>query len=180
MKRRKQIKRAALSTVVAGMVTAVTLAGGVTASAADATAFPTNTPDITSLLSEFYQWWAPKKIADPNNKNPQDSASNTAQGFAYREFSDALGGTIAGFVKEGLDSGALPKINALVFDNSSKTAFSKFVGTGSTKTDFNYPRPYTSKSSEGWDRTFDGANDLKDLKSELHIVRFPMFAENGT
>ena len=84
MKRRKQIKRAALSTVVAGMVTAVTLAGGVTASAADATAFPTNTPDITSLLSEFYQWWAPKKIADPNNKNPQDSASNTAQGFAFR------------------------------------------------------------------------------------------------
>lgn len=66
------------------MVTAVTLAGGVTASAADATAFPTNTPDITSLLSEFYQWWAPKKIADPNNKNPQDSASNTAQGFAFR------------------------------------------------------------------------------------------------
>lgn len=84
MKRRKQIKRAALSTVVAGMVTAVTLAGGVAASAADATAFPTNTPDITSLLSEFYQWWAPKKLADPNNKNPQDSASNTAQGFAFR------------------------------------------------------------------------------------------------
>ncbi len=233
---RKQIKRAALSTVVTGMVAAVALAGGVTASAADATAFPTNTPDITSLLSEFYQWWAPKKIADPNNKNPQDPSSNTAQGSAfrgnvtdagvsvlnqnddtvvainnkaaqddkngvkadgthtqaqragidavdndaYREFSDALGGTIAGFVKEGLDSGALPKTNALVFDNSSKTAFSKFVGTGTAKTDFNYPRPYTSKNDEGWDRTFNGANDLKGLQAELNIVRFPMFTENGT
>ena len=233
---RKQIKRAALSTVVTGMVAAVALAGGVTASAADATAFPTNTPDITSLLSEFYQWWTPKKIADPNNKNPQDPSSNTAQGSAfrgnvtdagvsvlnqnddtvvainnkaaqddkngvkadgthtqaqragidavdndaYREFSDALGGTIAGFVKEGLDSGALPKTNALVFDNSSKTAFSKFVGTGTAKTDFNYPRPYTSKNDEGWDRTFNGANDLKGLQAELNIVRFPMFTENGT
>lgn len=233
----KRVIRPALSAAIASIAVVATLAGGsMTASAATTvTEFPQNRPDITSLLSEFYTWWTPEKIADSGNKNPDDPTSNTPQGAAFRgsvtdqgssvlkqndetavainnkavaddangitadgehsqaqragidavdndalrEFSDALGATITGFIEDGLADGDLPLTNELVFDNNSSLSFPSFVGTGSAKTDFNYPRPYTNKELDGWDRTFNGENDLNGLDAELDIKRIPMFEEDG-
>lgn len=116
---------------------------------------------------------------DGTHTQAQRAGMDAVDNDAFREFSDALGTTIAGFVKDGLESGRLPLTDELVFDNGSSLSFPSFVGTGSAKTDFNYPRPYTNKALDGWDRTFDGANDLNGLDAELGIKRIPMFTQDG-
>ena len=55
---------------------------------------------------------------------------------------------IGQYVAEGVAQGELPKTSDLVFSKSSKDSFAGFVGTGSAKKDFNYPRPYFNKENE--------------------------------
>ncbi len=98
---------------------------------------------------------------------------------AITSYSTALGDTLGKYLREGLSDGSLPKTNALVFDASSPVATSGFVGTGSAKKDFNYPRPYFTKADQGVDRTIGGDTDLNGLKPELGIIHIPMFTQDG-
>ncbi|KAE8130025.1 MULTISPECIES: phosphatase PAP2 family protein [Bifidobacterium] len=98
---------------------------------------------------------------------------------AITSYSTALGDTIGKYLREGLSNGSLPKTNALVFDASSPVATSGFVGTGSAKKDFNYPRPYFTKADQGVDRTIGGDTNLNGLKPELGIIHIPMFTQDG-
>ena len=66
-----------------------------------------------------------------------------------------------------------------MFSKSSKDSFAGFVGTGSAKKDFNYPRPYFNKENEGVDRTIGGDTDLNGLSSTLDIKRIPMINIDG-
>jgi membrane-associated phospholipid phosphatase len=106
-----------------------------------------------------------------------DASDSPANAIA--SYSTALGDTIGKYLREGLSDGSLPKTNALVFDAASPVATSGFVGTGSAKKDFNYPRPYFTKANQGVDRTIGGDSDLNGLKPELSIIHIPMFSQNG-
>lgn len=66
-----------------------------------------------------------------------------------------------------------------MFSKSSKDSFAGFVGTGSAKKDFNYPRPYFNKENEGVDRTIGGDTDLNGLSPTLDIKRIPMINIDG-
>ena len=215
------------STVVKGAVAgiaalAMLLTGGVAANAAETSAFGNAVkPDITGLLSQYYDWWTPKKVVNNtpegdafrgnvtdagtsvlnqndntvvaiNNKAASDTAKvdgtytqaeraalDASDGDALRIYKDAFGPVIGQYLAEGLEQGKLPKTNDLVFNNDSDIAFAKFVGTGTAKKDFNYPRPYFSVDKEGVDRTLGGSNDLNGLKPTLNIKRIPLITIDG-
>ena len=102
------------------------------------------------------------------------AALDASDGDALRIYKDAFGPIIGQYVAEGVAQGELPKTSDLVFSKSSKDSFAGFVGTGSAKKDFNYPRPYFNKENEGVDRTIGGDTDLNGLSSTLDIKRIPM------
>lgn len=201
-------------------VLAMLFGSGAVASAADTVQYPTEKPNITALLSEYNNWWTPRKVVDNtaqgdafrgsvtdagtqvlsynddttvavNNHAATDStlvdgtytqaqrASIDANEDAVRTYASALGDTIGQYLEDGLQDGSLPKTNALIFSNNSPVAVSGFVGTGSAKRDYNYPRPYFTESQQGVDRAIGGDSNLNGLKSELGIIHIPMFSENG-
>ena len=102
------------------------------------------------------------------------AALDASDGDALRIYKDAFGPIIGQYVAEGVAQGELPKTSDLVFSKSSKDSFAGFVGTGSAKKDFNYPRPYFNKENEGVDRTIGGDTDLNGLSPTLDIKRIPM------
>lgn len=107
------------------------------------------------------------------------AALDASDGDALRIYKDAFGPIIGQYVAEGVAQGELPKTSDLVFSKSSKDSFAGFVGTGSAKKDFNYPRPYFNKENEGVDRTIGGDTDLNGLSSTLDIKRIPMINIDG-
>ena len=107
------------------------------------------------------------------------AALDASDGDALRIYKDAFGPIIGQYVAEGVAQGELPKTSDLVFSKSSKDSFAGFVGTGSAKKDFNYPRPYFNKENEGVDRTIGGDTDLNGLSPTLDIKRIPMINIDG-
>lgn len=107
------------------------------------------------------------------------AALDASDGDALRIYKDAFGPIIGQYVAEGVAQGELPKTSDLVFSKSSKDSFAGFVGTGSAKKDFNYPRPYFNKENEGVDRTIGGDTDLNGLSSTLDIKHIPMINIDG-
>lgn len=107
------------------------------------------------------------------------AALDASDGDALRIYKDAFGPIIGQYVAEGVAQGELPKTSDLVFSKSSKDSFAGFVGTGSAKKDFNYPRPYFNKGNEGVDRTIGGDTDLNGLSPTLDIKRIPMINIDG-
>lgn len=107
------------------------------------------------------------------------AALDASDGDALRIYEDAFGPIIGQYVAEGVAQGELPKTSDLVFSKSSKDSFAGFVGTGSAKKDFNYPRPYFNKENEGVDRTIGGDTDLNGLSPTLDIKRIPMINIDG-
>lgn len=107
------------------------------------------------------------------------AALDASDGDALRIYKDAFGPIIGQYVAEGVAQGELPKTSDLVFSKSSKDSFAGFIGTGSAKKDFNYPRPYFNKENEGVDRTIGGDTDLNGLSPTLDIKRIPMINIDG-
>ena len=50
-------------------------------------------PDITALLSEFYNWWTPKTV-DTSSHDPSAPSSSWAEGVAFRGDSTAAGKSV--------------------------------------------------------------------------------------
>ena len=74
----------AMKAVTASAAVVATLLPAAAATAATPSYPDDAKPDITSLLGEFYNWWAPQKIADSSNLDPTDATSNRPEGAAFR------------------------------------------------------------------------------------------------
>lgn len=128
-------------------------------------------PDLVPLLAGYQQLWTPSGKSDLHgtvlngktlaqndalavwiNNNAtksqqfralQDAEYQTADGTAYDQsvtVAAGLGSTISSLYVKGRTSGALPLTSALI--NSSNGTSGAYVGTGTAKALYSYPRPF--------------------------------------
>ena len=167
---RTSARAMATGVTVAAIATSLVIGNPLVANAATYPSDSTP-PDLVSLLSGYDTFWKSSGANDLHgtvvsgatlaqndqltswiNQNAtaaqrftalQDSEYNTATNSAYDQsftVSQGLGSSLEKLFVQGRTDGSLPLTNALI--NSSNGTSGAYVGTGTAKAHFSYPRPY--------------------------------------